>query len=69
LSIVDLVFIKFLFLTTQGISSTAVLVRAEAGVSYDKFTPKTVKATNSAHPAIALKFNQTTKYDSMYSSE
>jgi hypothetical protein len=41
--------LNFIHLLTQGISSTAVLVRVETGVSYDQFTTKTVKSTNTVH--------------------
>jgi len=45
-----------------GISSTAVLVRVETGVSYDHNTSKTLKSTNSGRPKqlipFALKFKK-----------
>jgi len=50
-----------------GITSTAVIVRVETGVSYEHNTSKTVKSTNSGPPTFALKFNQvvTTKVESL----
>ena len=54
LSVVDLV-LKFHLLSSQGISTTVVLVRVEMGITYDRNTSVTAYSTKSRHsPSIQL---------------
>jgi hypothetical protein len=67
LSIVDLVSL-FHLLTSQGISTTVVLVRVEMGITYDHNTSRTAYSTNSRRGPIQLapfasKLNQATTID------
>jgi hypothetical protein len=73
LSIVDFGVRNFhIYFTSQGISTTVVLVRVEMGITYDRNTSKTVHSTNSRRPIPlapfpSSKLNQSITIDVDYS--